>query len=164
MVVPMFHFFQAKTAKAISAPRPDDADDQRAADTPLVAQRKLEEGGEGFGKQCGTGLAHDDCGERAGEQPESVEQTLETGGHALEQGQRGGADNVPAPENDAGCDGDDCGDDDIDDAPLVIGFGHSFSHECAFLLLVRRPNIHGYMYAHDAHVRGHARVGSGTGG
>ena len=60
-------------------------------------------------------------------------------------------------------DGDDCGDDDIDDAPLVIGFGHSFSHECAFLLLARRPNIRGYMYAHDAYVRGHARVGSGTG-
>ena len=80
----MFHFFQAD----LGAQTLDDADDQRAADTPLVAQRKLEEGGEGFGKQCGTGLAHNDCSERAGEQPESVEQTLETGGHALEQGQR----------------------------------------------------------------------------
>lgn len=80
MVVPMFHFFQAKTAKAISGTQTlDDADDQRAADAPLVAQRKFKEGGEGFGKQCGTGLAHNDCSERAGEQPESVEQTLETG-------------------------------------------------------------------------------------
>lgn len=106
--MPRFHFFQAKTAN------------------------ELKESGESFGEQGGAGLTHDDGGKRAGEQPESIEQTFKTGGHAFEQSQWGGANDVPAPEDDAGCNGENSGDDDIDNAPLVISLGHSFSHDVPF--------------------------------
>lgn len=115
----------------------DDADDQRAADAPLVAQGEFEECGESFGEQGGAGLAHDDGGKRASEQPEAVEQTFKTGGHAFEQSQRGGANDVPAPEDDAGCNGENSSDDDIDNAPLVISLGHSFSMMCLSSLLTQ---------------------------
>ena len=35
---------------------------------------------------------------------------------------------------------------------LGLALASASDHECAFLLLARRPNIRGYMYAHDAHV------------
>ena len=64
---------------------------------PLVAHGEFERGREGFREQCGSRLAHDDGGQRACEQPESVKQAFEAWSHRLEEGQRRGADDVPAP-------------------------------------------------------------------
>ena len=120
-----------------------DADDQRAADAPLVAHGEFERGREGFREQCGSRLAHDDGGQRACEQPESVKQAFEAWSHRLEEGQRRGADDVPAPEDHAGCDGNDRGHDDVDHTPFDVGFANCgrlvfFSHKGMCLSLMQR--------------------------
>ena len=123
-----------------------DASAQRAADTPLVAHGELKRGGKGFREQRGTRFAHDNGRQRTCKQPKGVKQSFKTRGHRSEESQWCGTDNVPAPEDHTGRNGNDGSHDNIDYTPLVVVLAHYgrllfFNHRiCAFLSLTRHGN------------------------
>lgn len=115
-----------------------DADDKRTAGAPLVAQQQFEHRRDGFRIQRRAGFANDDGRKRACEQPERVEDALESGGDGAEQRQRRGADEIPHPEDKPGGGGDGGGGHQIDDAPSARcvrdagGIDFSIGHGSAF--------------------------------
>ena len=53
-----------------------------------------------------------------------MEESAQSRGEAVEQGGRDGVDEVPGPEDHAGCDGNDRGRDDVDHTPFDVGFAN----------------------------------------
>lgn len=94
-----------------------DADDERSTGTPLVAEKELKHRRDGLRVQRGAGFADDDRRKWPREEPERVEQTFESWGDGFEQRQRRRAEEIPHPEDDAGCGGDGRRGHHVDDAP-----------------------------------------------
>ena len=108
-----------------------------------IAQQRFDDRGDGFAEEGRAGLADDDGHERAGEQPHEMEESAQSRGEAVEQGGRDGVDEVPGPEDHAGCDGNDRGHDDVDHTPFDVGFANCgrlvfFSHIGMCLSLMQR--------------------------
>ena len=122
-MTPRFHFFVGEDGERNLSEQTLNQCDEEGFDTsPHVAHECLEHAGDDLRIERGARLAHDDCGERSGEQPQTVENTGEPGHHAFEQRPRCRCGECHEPIDERGSHADDRGDSDIDHTPFEDRF------------------------------------------
>ncbi len=113
--------------------------EERSPGVPDERERR-DRGGDELGVDGGARLADDEGSEHAGEQPWPVEETLQAGQQGLEDRTRTAVRDVPQQEDQARCDADHAGDDDVDDPPAKARRNGGRLDGCGCVF--RRGNAH----------------------